>query len=39
LTRDLRTNRRLAELCRGGEYEALLERYDVILRKSVCDTK
>jgi len=30
-------NLRLAELCRTGEYEALLERYDVILQKTVCD--
>lgn len=30
-------NLRLAELCRTGEYEALLERYDIILRKTVCD--
>lgn len=30
-------NLRQAEMCRTGEYEALLERYDVILQKTVCD--
>ena len=30
-------NLRLTELCRSGEYDALLERYDVILQESVCD--
>ncbi len=36
--RDLRDtfDRRLAELCRTGEYQALLERYDVIVGKTVC---
>jgi polar amino acid transport system substrate-binding protein len=29
-------NQRLAEMCRTGEYEALLERHDVILQKTVC---
>ncbi len=32
-------NRRLAELCQGGEYDAMLERYDVILQKTVCDSE
>ena len=32
-------NLRLAELCRSGAYEALLERYNVILQKTVCDTE
>lgn len=30
-------NARLAEICRSGEYAALLDRYDVILQKTVCD--
>jgi polar amino acid transport system substrate-binding protein len=32
-------NVRLTELCRSGEYQALLQRYDVVLQKSVCDTE
>ncbi len=30
-------NRRLGELCRSGEYAALLDRYGVVLPESVCD--
>lgn len=30
-------NARIAELCRTGEYAVLLDRYDVILRRTVCD--
>lgn len=32
-------DRSLTEMCQTGEYEALLERYDVVLRKSVCDMR
>ena len=30
-------NRGLAELCSSGKYAALIERYDVVLRKTVCE--